>query len=58
MPDYHAMYLKLFAAQADAIDALKMVTEHLIQAHLEVEEMLLAAPEPEIALFRPDSEEK
>ena len=53
MPDYHAMYLKLIAAQADAIDILRKAEEKLIQTHREAEELMLSAPETDIHLFNP-----
>lgn len=51
MPNYHAMYLKLFSAQADAIDVLRTTTENLVRTHQEAEELLLGAPEPDARLF-------
>lgn len=56
MPDYHAMYLKLFSAQADAIDALQATNAKLIRAHQEVEDMLINAPESEVILMKPEPE--
>lgn len=53
MPDYHSMYLKLAGAQANAIDALKVTTEKLIQAQREAEDILLEAPEPDIRILPP-----
>lgn len=52
MPDDSAMYRKLFQAQADAIDGLKEITDSLIQAHREVEEMYMNAPEHEILILK------
>ena len=57
MPDYHAMYLKLFGAQADAIETLTATTDRLVRAHQEVEEMVMSAPEPDIKLLKPEPEE-
>ena len=39
MPDYAAMYQKLFAAQADTIEGLEELVDNLIQVHRQVEEM-------------------
>lgn len=58
MPDYHKLYLKLFSAQADAIDNLKMTTERLVQAHKEAEESVMEAPGPPISLFDPGCEDE
>ena len=54
MADYHALYLKLFGVQADAISALQATTQQLIQAHLEAEEAVMSAPEPQIIPLDPD----
>ena len=54
MADYHAMYLKLAAAQADAIDALRKAMDILIRAHREAEEILLSAPQTDILILNPD----
>lgn len=45
MPDYVAMYQKLFAAQAEAIDGLKEIVDRLILVQRQVEEMYISAPE-------------
>ena len=45
MPDYAAMYQKLFAAQADTIEGLKELVDNLIQVHKQVEEMYISSPE-------------
>lgn len=57
MPGCHTMYLKLFSAQADAIDTLKVTAERLVGTHQEVEEIIMNAPEPEITLMGPEPEE-
>lgn len=54
MPDYPAMYRKLLASQADAIDGLKEIIDNLIQAHRQVEEILISAPEPDIVVLKRD----
>jgi hypothetical protein len=56
--DYKSMYLHLFNAQTDAIEALKTTTETLIHAQQETEEMAMNAPEPEIRLFGPTPEKE
>lgn len=57
MPDYYTMYLKLFAAQADAIDGLLEITENLIKAHRQVEEMYMDDPETAIIVLKHDNNE-
>ncbi len=54
MPDYSAMYQKLFAAQADAIDGLKEIADNLVKAHRQVEEMYINASQRNIMALRPD----
>ncbi len=49
MPNYLEMYQKLFKVQVDAIEELKAITDSLIQAHLQAEEMYI--DEPNIVLF-------
>lgn len=44
MPDYEAMYLKLFNAMSDAISILQ-------QAQQEVEEIYVSAEEPDMITF-------
>ena len=46
MPDYGAMYRRLFNVQTDVISLLQ-------QAHRETEEMFVSAPDPDIRLLRP-----
>ena len=58
MPDYHAMYLKLIAAQAGAINALQKATGILMQAHQEAEEIFLSGAEPGIHLLEPGNEQE
>lgn len=48
MPDYHRLYLKLTGALADAIDSLNEVTECLVRAQQEAEDIILDSPEPQI----------
>lgn len=52
MPDYHQMYLRLAAAQSDAIQSLIDTSNMLIEIHQEVEEMVMNAPEPNIVDIR------
>ena len=52
MPDYPAMYRTLLASQADAIDGLKEIRDKLIQAHQQVEEIFISAPEPDIVVLK------
>lgn len=47
MPDYGAMYRRLFNVQTDVIKILQ-------KAHQETEEMYVSAPDPDLRLFRPD----
>ena len=53
MSDYATMYRKLFNAQTDAIEGIKDITEALIKAHRETEEMYISATEPNVRLFSP-----
>lgn len=53
MADYRGMVFKLLAAQADAIDGLKEITDSLISTHQQVEEMYSNAPEPDIVMLKP-----
>ncbi len=41
--DYHKLYLTLFNAQTDAIQALDSTSEMLKQVHLDVEEALFVS---------------
>ena len=45
MVDYQKMYLTLFNATEDAINALENVRQSLIQAQQDCEEMYVSAPE-------------
>lgn len=56
MVDYHALYLKLAGAQADAIDVLQDTTERLIRVHREVEEAIMHASE--LQIIQADSNRK
>ncbi len=57
--DYHKLYLTLFNAQTDAIQALDSTSEMLKQVHLDVEEAVMEAPDTIItALKRPDETDK
>ncbi|MCP1109711.1 hypothetical protein [Ohessyouella blattaphilus] len=49
MPDYAAMYKKLFNSQTDAIALLQ-------QAQRETEEMYVSAPDPDIRVLEPKKE--
>lgn len=51
MPDYHLMYLLLASAQADVLDSLKAITEKLIQAQQEAENLLLDGKEADIRIL-------
>lgn len=53
MPDYHELYLKLAAVQADTIDTLKETMARLIQSHREAEEIIMTAPEPKVVPLNP-----
>ena len=57
MPDYHALYLKLFAAQADAVDSMKAITDQMIRVHQEAEEAVLSSPETKITLLAPEPDD-
>ena len=53
MPDYQAMYRRLFQSQTQAIEILQ-------QAQLDTEEMYISAPEPDIRVLdlpKPDEDE-
>ena len=50
MPDYAAMYRKLFNSQTDAIAILQA-------GQRETEEMYLSAPEPNIRVLEPKEKE-
>lgn len=54
MPEYATMYWRLLAAQSDAIDGLKEITDKLIKAHLQAEEMYISSSEHEIVAETPD----
>ena len=58
MPNYPAMYSKLFRAQTTAIELQKEALEILVKAQQETEEMYIAAPEPEIRILPNPSGEK
>ena len=45
MVDYKKMYLTMFNAAEDAINALENVRQALIQAQQECEELYISAPE-------------
>ena len=45
MVDYKKMYLTMFNATEDAINALESVRQALIQAQRECEELYISAPE-------------
>ena len=45
MVDYKKMYLTLFNATEDAINALENVRQSLIQAQQDCEELYISAPE-------------
>ena len=49
MPDYAAMYKRLFNSQTDAITLLQ-------EAQRETEEMFITAPDPDIRVFEPKKE--
>ena len=54
MPDYVAMYRRLFQAQTQAIEILQ-------QAQLATEEMYISAPEPDIRVLdlpKPEDDNK
>ena len=51
MPDYKAMYLKLFRASEQAISTL-------IQAQRECEELYISHPEPDLKVLSISSENK
>ncbi len=50
MPDYAAMYKKLFNSQTDAIALLQ-------EAQQETEEMYMSSPEPDIRVLQPKNPE-
>ena len=47
MADYKKMYLTMFNATEDAINALESVRQALINAQRECEELYISAPEPD-----------
>ena len=47
MVDYKKMYLTMFNATEDAINALENVRQALIQAQQDCEELYISAPEQE-----------
>lgn len=51
MPNYHRMYLILASAQADAVESLKEVTEKLMRAQQEAEDILVEGQEPDIRVL-------
>ncbi len=48
MPNYPAMYRVLLHSQAEAIENLKEITDNLIKAHRQTEQMYLNSAEPNI----------
>ena len=50
MPDYAAMYKKLFNSQTDAIALLQ-------KAQQETEEMYMSSPDPDIRVLQPKNSE-
>lgn len=54
MADYFAMYRRLSAAQADAVEGLQRIMDDLIRAHRQAEELYLNAPEPYLAVLHPE----
>jgi len=50
MPDYAAMYKKLFQSQTKAIDILQ-------EAQRDTEEMYISAPAPELRVLEPQKPE-
>jgi len=51
MPDYPAMYRKLFNAATDATILVEEAAEILKQTHRETEEMYISAPDPDIRVL-------
>jgi len=51
MPDYPAMYRKLFNAATDAANLVEEALEIIKQAQRETEEMYISAPDPDIRLL-------
>jgi len=51
MPDYKTMYFKLFSAVSDAIEILN-------KAQLEMEELYINLPEPEVAVMKKNEGEQ
>ena len=47
MVDYKKMYLTMFNATEEAINALENVRQALIQAQQDCEELYISAPEPD-----------
>ncbi len=57
--DYHKLYLTLFNAQTDAIQALDNTSEMLKKVHRDVEEAVIEAPDTTITVLkRPDETDK
>jgi hypothetical protein len=52
MPDYAAMYRKLFNAQTVAIEGLEAVIAELKKAHQETEEMYISSVDQDHTLDR------
>lgn len=57
IPDYPALYLHLFHAQADAIAQLSDINESLIRVHQEAKEAVMNAPDPVVRLMSAESED-
>ena len=51
MPDYAAMYRRLFQSQTKAIRLQEEATAILIKAQQDTEEMYISAPEPHIVML-------
>jgi len=58
MPEYAAMYRKLFNAQTDAIEGLQAITKNLIKAQQEAEQMYIDAPEPIVVVIGQSGDKK
>jgi hypothetical protein len=53
MPDYHALYMKLFNAQTDAIGTLQATVENLIRAHREAEDVVMESSDTPVRPLPP-----
>ena len=51
--DYHALYLRLFNAQTDAIQALDAAIEMLKKAHQDAELAVMDAPDTVLTVLTP-----